>query len=101
MNKYGQVAIVATELYRLGQVSSPSAAWELSVKEIFPDSESSREKGCPRGAYLGLCEAGLITGIPSGKYSRSEKNKSYALEAVELIRGNLSLLVDIKFGFKV
>ena len=38
----------------------------------------------------------MITGIPSGKYSRSEKNKSSALEAVELIRGNLSLLDDVK-----
>jgi len=39
-------------------------------------------KGCPRGAFLELCEAGMIKGIASGKYTRSKRNKEYAIDAV-------------------
>ena len=34
-----------------------------------------------RGAFLGLCEEGLVKGIPAGKYSASKDNKQYAVRA--------------------
>lgn len=46
-------------------------------------------KGCPRGAFLGLCEEGLIKGIPCGSYTKSKKNKQYAIDAVEILKENL------------
>lgn len=58
---------------------------------MFPHSDALQEKGCPRGAYLGLCEAGLVAGIPAGKYTRSRDNKRYALRAVELLVAEPSL----------
>jgi hypothetical protein len=39
----------------------------------------------PRGAFLGLCEEGLVKGIPAGKYAASKDNKAYAVEAVALL----------------
>lgn len=41
---------------------------------IFGESTSQR-KGCPKGVYLGLCEEGLVKGIPKGKYTKSKKIK--------------------------
>jgi len=90
MGKYGNAAIMATKLVRVGRVSSPNEAWELAVVEIFPNSKSSQEKGCPKGAYLGLCEDGFIVGIPKGNYCRSIKNKAYALKAVSLLKQSSS-----------
>ena len=85
MGKYGTTALIATKLFQDGKVSSPNEAWELATAEIFPNSKSSQKKGCPKGAYLGLCEEGVIVGVPRGNYCRSQKNKGYALQAVSLL----------------
>ena len=53
---------------------------------MFPNQGPSRDKGCPRNAFLGLAEDGLIVGVPSGQYTRSELNKRYATRAVGLLR---------------
>ena len=45
MNKYAEVALKAATL--LG-THSPQKAWEDASYEIFPDSQSSREKACPK-----------------------------------------------------
>jgi hypothetical protein len=61
------------------------------------DSVESQDKGCPRGAYLGLCEAGLIKGIPAGKYSpRKGKNGQYAVRAHSLLQSRPKLADDKK-----
>lgn len=46
-----------------------------------------KKKGCPRNAFLGLYEEGLVKGIPSGNYTRSKKNKEYAIKAVKILKG--------------
>ena len=38
------------------------------MMEVFPTQESSRKKGCPQSAFLGLCEDGYVKGIPQGRY---------------------------------
>ena len=58
---------------------------ELS-SAVFPDSEASQKKGCPKDAFLGLCEAEIISGIAGESYTRSVLNKGYALTAVELLK---------------
>ena len=43
MGKYGTAAVMATKLYE-GLASSPNDAWVKAVAQVFPSSESSREK---------------------------------------------------------
>lgn len=96
MGKYADVAIKAIGLYKGGMYESPKDAWTKAVSDIFPDSSSSQEKGCPRDAFLSLCGQGLVVGIPEGDYTRSVKNKAYAIDAVNLIRMNMWLADDEK-----
>lgn len=88
MNKYGQAAIDAVNLIKKSISINPAKAWEQSTSNIFGKGTSSQIKGCPKATFLGLCEEGLIRGIPPGKYTRSRKNKEYAVTAVKLIKRN-------------
>jgi hypothetical protein len=85
MNKYGLTALKSVQNYK--DSYAIDEIWLRSAKEIF-ETKSSQEKGCPKGTFLGLCEEGLIKGIPRGKYTRSEKNKNYALKAVSILKNN-------------
>ena len=92
MTKYGKVAVRAHALAVSG--ADPREAWRAAALQEFPTSESSRKKGCPRGAFLGLCEAGLLTGIPATGVNHDAaggKNAVYAVTAVELLREDPSL----------
>jgi len=86
MNKYGQAAITAVTLYTSGSVSSPVAAWEIASSELFGVGTPAQKKACPRNAFLGLCESGLVRGVPKGQYTSSQDNKRYVLEAVRMLR---------------
>lgn len=86
MKGYGEAAILAVEIVSREIASSPKEAWEHATAEVFPNSPSMRNKGCPKGAFLGLCEEGLVRGIPRGFYTQSRKNKEYALRAVRLLK---------------
>ena len=86
MNPFGEVAVQATELIRVGKCSSPAKAWAMAADGLMPHSLSLQEKSCPKSAYLGLCEDGLVDGVPAGSYTRSRDNKQYALRAVELLQ---------------
>ena len=94
MGKYGNAAVSAARYLQSGRTDDPKAAWNGAVREVFPKSESQRKKGCPRGAFLGLCEEGMIVGVPRGKYTQSKLNKDYAVRAVRLIHANPSLADD-------
>ena len=63
----------------------PVARWESAVSTLYPTSPAARKKGSPRGAFLGLCEEGLVKGIPAGRYAASANNKAYAVRAVALL----------------
>ena len=84
-NKYGQVALLAVGRSLSGS-PNPKDHWELSTEVVFPNSPTSQRKSCPKGAFLGLCEAGLVKGISAGNYTKSKDNKRYAITAVELLR---------------
>ncbi len=81
-NKYGTVALLAVQM---GSRETAGECWSVAAEKVFAHSPSSRAKGCPRGAFLGLCEEGLVKNIPPGHYTKSKDNKSYALRAVALL----------------
>src|SRR5687768_14654401 len=89
--KYGRAAVLAVKLSCDGRAASPQEAWGQAVAEVFPDSSSSRAKGCPKGAFLGLCSEGLIRGIGTGEYTASRDNRSYAFRAIRLLEVNPAL----------
>ena len=88
MNVYGKVTGLAMKKLDLG--CTPFDAWKKASAEVFPHSEESRNKGCPRGAFLGLCHTGLVKGVRKGS-AESSKNGDYAILAVELIEKDPTL----------
>lgn len=92
MNKNGIIALEATRIINESNEVTPRQAWLKTAKNYSPTSQSSQIKSCPMSTYLGLCEEGLVKGVPAGKYTRSSKNKAYALRAIKLIRQDPNLL---------
>lgn len=95
MRLYGRTAVKAAELCRKDKVS-PVEAWDKAAMEVFPHSVTSRTKGCPKHTFLALCQEGLINEIGEGFYTRSQKNKDYAVKAVEKIKEDRHLIYDFK-----
>jgi hypothetical protein len=60
--------------------------WDEAVKQLYRTSPQAQQKGAPRGAFLGLCEDGLVLGIAPAPYSKSRDHKRYAVAAVALLR---------------
>lgn len=88
MSKYAQAAV---ETVRKNQGKSSldmRQEWDKTMMEYYPTKKPSREKGCPRNAFLGLSEAGLIMGIPTGDYGvkPGNVNNRYAVDAVALLQ---------------
>lgn len=88
MSKYGETAILAVELVESGKALDPEDGWERAVRQMFPGSQSLQDKGCPKGAFLGLCREGLVKGIDAGPHGRPSKNGKYALDAAQVLRRN-------------
>jgi uncharacterized protein DUF6979 len=83
-NRYGEAALMATQQMPSGDIS-PVARWESAMEKLYPTSTAARKKSCPRGAFLGLCEEGLVKNIPAGRYAASKIDKAYAVRAVALL----------------
>jgi hypothetical protein len=84
-NRYGEAALmVARQAASTG--TNPVVQWKNAMETLYPTSAAARKKGSPRGAFLGLCEEGLVAGIPAGQYTESRENKDYAVRAVALLR---------------
>ena len=94
MGKYGQAAVYAVELVAKDCNLLPRDAWLQAVQLVFPDHESSRAKGCPKAAFLALCETGSIRHIPAGNYTTSISNKADVLRGFVALRDNPSLCSD-------
>ncbi|MCW1968543.1 MAG: hypothetical protein KIH69_010560 [Anaerolineae bacterium] len=95
MRKYGEVAKLAVSITKEKRVS-PLQAWIQAAEMIFPYSDSSQKKGCPKGAFLGLASAGRILGIPRDDYGKSGsgKNASYAIAAADIIQQNPGIIAQ-------
>jgi hypothetical protein len=83
-NKYGEAALLAAG-DELAPGLSVESRWNSAMHRVYPTSATSRKKTSPRGAFLGLCEEGLVKDIPAGKYSATKDNKDYAVNAVALL----------------
>ncbi|WP_080848248.1 DUF6979 family protein [Cytobacillus gottheilii] len=96
MSKYGLAAVKAVEFINESVVDSPKAAWDRATSELFGHGSWGQKKGCPKNAFLGLCEEGFIEAIPQGNYNfkKTSKNKEYANRAVNIIRENKSMIDD-------
>ena len=92
MSQYGSVAIKAIQMYTDGFVKTPQDAWMKAAGEIIGEGTYGQEKGCPKNAFLGLCEEGIVKGIPGGRYTRSKKNKEYALNAIRILKRSPGLV---------
>ena len=86
MGKYGEVSYLAVQAIMKNGKLRPRQAWAEAAEKIFGEGNTSARKGCPRSAFLGLCEAGMVRGVPKGKYTRATKNKEYALKAAVLLK---------------
>ncbi len=85
-NKYGEAALMAVRMETYGKAYTPLERWQQSVAKLYPNTPAGQKKGPPRNAFLGLCEAGLVKGIPTGQYSPSNVHKGYAVDAVALLK---------------
>lgn len=94
-NQYGEVALVAINNMKTTPGIHPRKAWQKAAAKLI-ESISSREKGCPRSTFLGLCEAGLMKGIPVGNYLNQKTNNAFAVKAFELLKNNSLLEEDKK-----
>ncbi len=83
-NRYGEAALMAVR-QPASAGGTPEERWDESMNKLYPTSSAARKKGCPRGAFLGLCEEGLVKGIPAGNYTRARADKQYAVRAVTLL----------------
>lgn len=64
---------------------NPATQWESAMEKLYSTSPVARKKGGPRGAFLGLCEEGLVKGIPAGQYGAPKVSKDYAVRAAALL----------------
>ena len=88
--KYGECAIRSVHLIT-HKGYSPTDAWEEITINAFGRGSSSQKKGCPRGAFLGLCSNGDIKGVPGDNYTKSILNKEYAVRAARFLRSDPKL----------
>lgn len=83
-NRYGEAALMVARRDVSADIN-PVARWECAMERLYPTSPTQRNKSCPRGAFLGLCEEGLVKGIAPGQYTKSKENKEYAVHAAALL----------------
>ena len=88
MPGFREVAVTAAKLISGEDHPEPAVAWNTAARRVFPSSASLRDKGCPKGSFLGLCSAGLVAGVEPGNYAKASKNGAYAIEAVEVLQRN-------------
>jgi hypothetical protein len=96
--KYGLVALNAVNKLNNIKEMEPCNAWDEAAVVVFPTQLSSRKKGCPRSAFLGLCEEGKVKGVKPGNYTSSKANKAYANDAADLLKSSPTLTTKELWG---
>lgn len=91
MGKYGEAAVRASILLESRELTDPVNAWKMVTEDLYGEGTSGQSKSCPKGSFLGLCEAGLVKGVSPGQYTKSTKNKAYAIKAVRLLQDEPTL----------
>jgi len=95
MTKYARVAVrAAIELSENN--CSAAESWSRAAEEVFTKGSAGYKKGCPRNAFLGLCEAGLIVGMSLREKPPERDNGRYAIIAARLLREEPALAANPK-----
>jgi hypothetical protein len=92
-NKFGEAALIAARLEVPASVTA-AERWDTAVRQVYPEKPYLQKKTAPRMAFLGLCEKGMVKGVPAGEGGGSDKNRVYALQAVELLRAGTHRTVN-------
>ena len=100
MGMYGRAAIRAVHMLEQGSPSNPESAWDRAIA-LETTSSESRRKGCPRGAFLGLCSAGVIKSVKGHSSLNLGSNGDYARRMVKALRSNEELASDRKRLWRV
>ena len=81
MGNYGRVAVTAVNLIHNNNLT-PRNAWQQALQQLHIN-----DKPCPKTAFLGLAEAGMIRGVRSGHYLRQSNlpNKQRAIALRNII----------------
>ena len=79
-NRYGEAALMAVKMETYGKAITPLERWDDAVRKLYPTTIAGQKKGGPRGAFLGLCEAGLVKGIPAAPSGSHNRNRVYAVK---------------------
>lgn len=91
---------VRMELY--GKALSAGERWEDAVRKAYPTTPIGQKKSGPRQAFVGLCEAGLVKGVEADEAapatSAVNRNKAFAVKAVELLRAGTHKTVTELWG---
>ena len=84
-NKFGEAALIAARL-EVPATVTVAQRWETAVRQLYPEKPYLQKKTAPRGAFLGLCDKGMVKGVAAGEGGGSDKHGVYAVQAVELLR---------------
>lgn len=84
-NKYGEAALIAARLDVPAQVTA-GERWDVAVRQLYPEKPYMQKKSAPKGAFLGLCNAGLVKGIVAAPPAAADRNGAYAVKAVALLQ---------------
>lgn len=100
-NRYGLAAVDAVKLIEKDKAITPREAWDKALANYYAITAAAFAKGCPREAFLGLCEEGMIRGVHSEDYTSSIDNKNYAIKAVKMIKEDHSLTNNLSRLWKL
>ena len=84
-NKYGEAALIAARLEVSERVTA-AERWDVAVRRLYPEKPYMQKKGAPKGAFLGLCAAGLVKDVAADETISANRNGTFAVKAVELLR---------------
>ena len=85
-NRYGEAALLAARMQTYGKAILPEERWQHAVGELYPTATAAQKKAAPRGAFVGLCGAGMVQGVGASAGAHGNRNGDYAVEAVRLLR---------------
>jgi len=93
-NKYGEAALIAARLDVPARVTA-AERWDTAVRQLYPEKPYMQKKSAPKSVFLGLCDAGLVKGIPAAAQSAApNRNATYGVKAVELLRAGTHRTVN-------
>ena len=83
-SSYGKIAVTAAKKAAKGM--DARQAWEETADKDLAHSPTGVKKSCPKGAFLGLVDAGQVAGVLGDSSRAPEPNGRYALVALDLLR---------------